>query len=264
MNNLLELFDINSLHPKDTLLFILYEMNVLSTDFDSIRLLKKKYPKSKFVLFFSNVIGTVRPKETKLLIDNRNLFDLIYTFSPNDALKYDLRLFFGGAFPYDPIQISRDEKYKSDIFWIGTNKGRYDYLVDISRKLKRNGVNVKFLITKENGDYDTSDVEVISEYLSYTEYLKYLYNSDCILDLASLGGGTIRMTEMIAYDKLMATNNPAILQSELYDPSQVMFFNDVSDELVKFIKQNRHKHIPVEKVSTRAFIDEVCLLLNIY
>lgn len=130
LNNLGEMFDLDSLNKKDEILFILYEMNVLATDFDNLTRLRKKFPKAKFVLFISNSIGTVRVGLTQTILQNRRFYDLIYTFNPKDAEEYGFRLFSEGAFPYDAITKEIDTKYESDLFWIGTNKGDMSNFVE--------------------------------------------------------------------------------------------------------------------------------------
>lgn len=101
-------------------------------------------------------------------------------------------------------------------------------------------------------------MDVVPEYIEYDEYLKYLYNTNCVLDIESLGGGTIRLSETVAYGKRMITNNPKIMTSPLFDSRQMLVFDEITDDVAEFVKNNRTMFISPKRVSTQLFLTEVC------
>lgn len=263
LENLREYFDLDKLSKNEHIVFVLYEMNFLSTDIENIKFLKQYYPKAKFVLFITNTIGSVREECTKILLDNRELYDLIYTFNYHDAQTYQLRLFAGGAFPYDPVVLKEDEKYASDVFWVGKNKGRYQKLNDLSRNMKLRGLSTTFIVTDESVQKSSEDVIVSAELLPYNESLKYICNTKCILDLENNGVGTLRYTEMIAYKRKMLTNNMHAKKMMLYNDKQVIFFSNEEDIAVELIQGELTDAIDPKLVSTEMFLKEVFQLLGI-
>lgn len=261
-NMLRELFDIDSLKKNEVILFVLMERNWLFSDLDSISYLRKHFPNSKFVAFFTNSIGSVVPcneKNQKLVLNNKEAYDLIYTFNPNDAKKYNLELFSGGLFPYDKTDVKIQKEYQSDILWIGKNKGRFDLLYQISSKLKQNGIKTKFIITSEpDKRIANNNVEVIQNQMPYSEYIKYLQNTKCLLDLDYEGCGTIRLTEAIAYNKIYLTNNKEINNRKIFcDTNQLILFNNVEDlDSLDFTKYGTN-FVDSNSVSSLQFIYEI-------
>ena len=254
LDNLNEYFEVYSLKRNKPVLFILYEMNFLSTDFESLKLLKNYFKKCRVVFFFSNVIGTVRESLTKQVLDNKNIYDLIYTFNEVDGKLYNLRTFAGGVFPYNIIPLIKDENYKSDVFWVGKNKGRLQTLQFIKRQLEEKGFTTRFIITGEELECESDGIFFREEGLKYEETLKYIYNAKALLDLSWGGVPSLRYTEAIAYSKLLITDNAHVIN------------NNACIKLENLDKESIEMDIKwdytIDQISTDRFIEEVVSLLN--
>ena len=256
LDNYRELFDVDSLHKSDDILFVIYEMNVLSTDFKTIKLLKQRYPKAKFVLYFTNIIGSVRTEESADILKNRELYDIIYTYSSKDAPKYGFEyLLFE---PYYKIECDIDERYDSDVFWLGHNKGRYKTVLQIQKKLQSLGLKTKIMLVDKDLPEQNEPIEVLQEGLSYKEYIKYVIGTKCLLDIEEHGALTTRFTEAIAYRKLLLTNCTEKVDSdELKDIDQIIRFTDINDlENLDLSKRRKH-YIDPRTVSAEGFLDRI-------
>lgn len=262
-NNLREYFDIDGLSQNEKILFIFYEFNSISPDRKSIVFLKKRFPNARFVLFFTNIIGSVIDKTRQdFLLQCRDLYDLTYTFERKDAELYGFQLFRDGCFPYDPLPIETDDTYKSDICWIGKDKGRLDVLMRIANKLYDNGFRCKFIVMSD-GKKETAyknGVQVINRPMSYYEVLKYIKNSNCLLDIVPGNCTvTIRWTEAIAYKKKLISNNVGggVIGC---NNGQFCFCTDLTDLgtfEMEFLKKNCVNYINHEMISTKSFINEI-------
>lgn len=255
LESLNEYVDVYSWKRKETILLILYEMNFLATDFQLLKNLKKRFKNLKIVLFFSNVIGTVRENLTNRILENRELYDLIYTFNPEDAKTYHLLTFCNGVFPYNIINMEEDDRYFSNVMWIGKNKARLSVLANIKTSLEEKRLSCCFQVTNEK-DEIVHGIECTSQNIEYKEYLKYLYNSDAVLDLTHKGVNSLRYTEAIAYGKKLVTDNVL-----LKGTPGCIYLDDLQKN-EKLLHEEEKWSILPEQISTESFVKEVLCKLN--
>jgi len=266
--NYIEYFPIDKLRKKDKILFILYEMNLMSTDFEAIRIIKRNYPNSKFVLFLSNTIGSVRQKATRDILSNRKIYDLIYTFNANDAEKYEFETFRGGVFPCEsPNYVVRSD-YTSDVFFIGKEKGRLMQLIKFVNQLNEQQIKCKFFIFADNPESIgiditelPTDIILSQNYIPYSEVIKYTVNTKCIFEYSVSETPTLRYSEAIAFGKKLLSNAGNLKEHPLYNPQQFMVYNDetpVSD-IIEFINSplNETDKVPCSSISAQSFINEL-------
>ena len=256
IDNYRELFDVDLLKKNDDIIFVIYEMNILSTDFETIKLFKKRFPKAKFVLYFTNVIGSVRTEASKELLRNRDLYDLIYTYSSEDAKKYDFKyLFFE---PYHKMEFDIDDSYCSDILWLGRNKGRYDMLLQLQNKFQSLGLKTKIMMVDETLPEQEEPIQILHKGLSYQEYIKYVIGTKCLLEIEEHGALTTRFTEAIAYGKLLLTNCTEKVDSdELAGIDQIIRFRDINDLDYLDLNSPRNNYIDPQKVSAEGFLKRI-------
>lgn len=269
-----EYFNIDRLENNDNILFLIYEMNLMSTDIKSIREIKQYFPNSRFVLFFTNTIGSVRVNETKYILENRDAFDLIYSFNRSDAERYNFLHMNGGLFPYSPSYISKDVSYSSDVFFCGKDKGRLQYLNSFAENLMANGIKCKFFVTSDSAEYNddyssgsliekckkTDGLVVLNKGLPYQEVLKYIGNTNCLFEYSTSAAPTIRYSEAIAYEKKLISNARDIKFDELYRPSQFLVYDEISlREIIDFINSPLHESERVNSstISAENFIKEL-------
>lgn len=266
--NYIEYFPIDKLHKSDHILFILYEMNLMSTDFKSIKIIKENFPKAKFVLFFSNTIGTVRKEITREILGNRQLYDLIYSFNAKDAVGYGFETFMGGVFPCSSIDCIGNKDYISDIFFIGKDKGRLSHLISFVNLLNERLIKCKFLIFTDELTYKSivpsklpMGIILSKDYIPYSEVIKYAANSKCIFEYSVSETPTLRYSEAIAFGKKLLTNAGNLTAHPLYTPEQFFVYDDDTsiNKIFDFIEsplRDKYK-VPPRSISANNFINEL-------
>lgn len=228
-----EYFDIDSLKPKDEILFILYEMNFLSTD-DLLFYLKRTFPKAKFVLVFTNTIGSVRPDGTAVLMDNRECFDLIYTFNEPDAIKYGFRLYPDLCGDFSEIQAADCDAF--DVFFAGRAKGRLEQLLSFASLCVDLGLTIRFYIAEVPAEKQRAVPGVVyGQYLPYLEMLSIEKRAKAILNIlqgVSSGLG-LRDQEAMGMNKVLITDNELMFLSEYYEEKKMIPLQNFADQVYK-------------------------------
>ena len=255
-----ELFDISSLKRNEPVVFIFTEMNCLFADIDNIQYLRNRFPASKFIGIFMNTIGDVNFNNQirqKFVIEHKDVYDILYAINERD-LHYGIDLLPGGGCPYDGVELETDEKYSSDILWLGANKGRYEYLKEIGERLKNSGYKIKFILLDKDMPLQNETINIIRQPLDYYEYLKYVYNTKCLLDIDRNGAPTLRTREAIAYGKLYLTNNNGINSYAPFEGTDQVIFFDKADDLENFnLAKYGTKLVDPDSISSKVFLKNV-------
>ena len=239
-NSLREYFDIDSLKKQDEILFIIYETNFLSSDFSLLEYLKKSFPKSKFVLQYTNAIGTVRPKITKKLVENSDFFDLVYTFNRPDAEKYGYKLFVDiCSGDYSAVQEADCNYY--DVFYIGKAKNRLNTILSVANKCLVLGLKIKFFIV-DVAEEDQIQLEGVTynHFLSYTQMLSIEKKSKSILNVMQgvSSGLTLRDEEAICMNKILITDGNFIFNTKYYTKEKVIPLSKLENQIDKIVFSN--------------------------
>ena len=229
-----EYFDIDSLKSRDEILFILYEMNFLSTDTDLLTYLKRKFKKATFVLVFTNAVGSVRPDGTEILLKNQNFYDLIYTFNEPDAIKYGFHLCSDLCGDFSEIKAADCEDF--DVFFAGRAKGRFEQLLSFASLCINLGLTIRFHITEVPAEKQREIPGVVyGQYLPYLEMLSIEKRAKAILNImqgVSSGIG-LRDEEAIGMNKVLITDNEFMFLPEYYEENKIIPLQSFAEEVYK-------------------------------
>lgn len=212
-------------------------------DLELINWLKKKYPKSKHVLFLRDTVRVYSNAIPSLLKHDLNtVFDLVISYNPEDSNRY--------GFEYSTVYISRfnPEKLssysKSDVVFVGEAKDRMPLIHKLYEKFNTLGLTCDFYITnaESNEQKYSNDIEYTNQHLNYKEYLSREHSSDCIVEVikGDTQGGTYRCWEAVYYNKKLVTNWKGILDFEFYDPRYMLYFDEVNDITEDFFVNNKN------------------------
>lgn len=229
-------FSIKDFAEQKPVCFI-YLWGVLTDNYTSqtIKYLKQKFPESKHVLFNTDLIETRRSTYTGF--DAKRDYDLVLSFDPGDCEKYGLE--------YHPLVFSHYKSnncpLKYDVFFLGQAKNRLKEIFNAYDLLVRNGLKVKFLL-KGVDDKDKRNCEGLNYFvknISYSENLKYIEESKCVLEIMQKGGTgfTQRGCEVVGLNKKLITNNPYIKNAPFYNENYISTFDSVENIDVNFLKQ---------------------------
>lgn len=225
----------NSFKDNRDICFIFFGRNVTNDKYEYISYLKKKYPKSKYVCFFQDLIETHTGIDIEKL---KSHFDLILSYDPEESEKYDIK--------YHPTVYSKKAINKnsllqeSDVYFLGSAKDRlakiykyYDFFIS-------NNLNCTFYITgvKPKNQRIGKGLNFITN-MRYSENLRHLLKTKSILELTqnSSNSSTLRTWESIVYNKKLITNNTGIKYSSFYDPSHIFLLEDTTKEATSNVKK---------------------------
>lgn len=215
---------------------------------NSLKRIKKNFPNTKFVLYFVDSVFQPGSKEAVKLA-NHHIFDLVYTYSKEDARKYGYLYF---PTPYSKLNFdnicSTPEK---GVYFCGSEKGRTGLLTDVAKRLKANNVNYQFDI---NGNPDHSNeyfkVNTADKQVAYDKVLEKTLKYSCILDLiqnsldGTMPGLSLRVLESFVYGRVLITNNPAIKRFRYYNPTYMHYISDARDiksEWMTMLPENKYR-----------------------
>lgn len=160
-----------------------------------------------------------------------------YTFDFGDAKKYSLKTntqFLGR------VDIE-EKKNEYDLYFIGNDKGRYEYIDRMYSFCSNNMIRCLIQIVADNSkQYNNMDI-IIHNAIEYSEILKNISTSKAVLDICKEGqtGPTIRAMEAILYGKKIVTNNEEYRRLPFYSDDNVFILNDLNMADVKdFINGN--------------------------
>lgn len=254
-------------YSKADKIFIIYERNRYAHSKIFLQYLRATYPNSKFVYFFTNFVTKdwlkINARHFEF-VRNTDLYDLKITFNKSDADRYGFEYHEHINTFHKATADGRKEKF--DVFFCGRDKNRSSKIAEVYKKLMAGGFRCDFRIIDDTGRFENK-VEGIQYYkraIPYSEIIKGIHNSKCILDIANDSnekGQSLRLSEAIAYEKLLLTDNVSVTESELYNPNQIVLFleaNLINTEEIKRKTKEKNYSNP-EEVSPKKlliFIEE--------
>ncbi len=227
-------FDKKKLIGNDTI-FIFFNACVYEKDELFRKLLRKKYPNAK-MLFLVDDSKSFR--ESNKLEYLRSQYDDVMSVNMMDSI--DL-----GTYYYQEPLPARivDSDIKTDLFFIGTDRGRRERLENLADFLTERGLILDFIFcTKSVGTNPT--VKYVTHEIEYSKLQEMMDETNCILEIApadSRVATTMRAVEAVAYGKKLLTSNPLIKYSPMYNPNQMKVFNDLEDIDVEWLKSKDKK-----------------------
>lgn len=195
--------------------------------------LQKKYT-VYFILIMIDTLSTASGSIVKDSIKYLN-YIRIYTFDKKDAEKYSFT--FTNSM-YSKFNIEEKKEIKSDLYFIGRDKGRKEIIEKIYSRLVQNNIKCDFTI---NG----LDVKATKpgirhgRGITYKQIINEIQETDCIFEIIQKGqqGVTLRYYEAICYNKKLLTNNPDIFQYPYYNPAYIKYYSNESDIDIEWLKQ---------------------------
>ena len=178
--------------------------------------------KDNLILYYMNTIDD----KNKYLM---KYFNNIYTFDPNDAIKYNIKF---KHTPYSNNIELEKSNIKYDTLFLGRAKDRSNEIIELKDKLDNNKLNNKFMVLGLN----RSDM-LIKEFLSYYDYLKLLTQSRCIIEINKNGqsGCSLRFLESLFFEKKLITNNTHIINDAFYKEENVYIIGKDKRDIKEFI-----------------------------
>ncbi len=245
---------------KDSdILLIVYDRSFLSLNEQFINYLRKRFTKIKIVYLFTNIVKYSGAQEFNFVEKLNRVYDLVYAFDPDDAIKYN--------FQYSPLIYSmndvKHEDTKQQVFYVGKAKDRLEMILKCYEKFNEIGIDTNFSIFGVSDNEKKYDENIkYNKYISYDECLKHINESSCLLDIiqGDSAGYTIKTCEAIYYDKLLITTNKNIVNEPFYDSRYILVIDNAEDikkdffdnkKVVKYSKEAK------DYFSAKTFMEKV-------
>lgn len=219
-----------------------------------LKWLKKIKPKAKIYFMYGNMVGNAKHILPNEIPDGIS----VWTYDSYDAKKYGLNLYEGG---YSRSFIGNKKETKYDVFYVGADKGRGEFLMELQRQMEVLGVKTKFIITA--GSILSKKKKYYSKPISYSKVIEYVNKSKAVLNIAmpNQTGVTMRDYESIFNEVKLITNNQSIKHFTFYKEENVFILGERSlAELPVFLST---PFVPIDdKVKDGLTMDKVVEMIT--
>lgn len=189
------------------------------------------FSESQLNFLYGNKIGHARHIQPNQIPSNYR----IWSYDIADCEKYGIRL-CRTTYHKNFVRPLKTPKY--DVLFVGRDKGRLSYLLELKEKMKGMGLVPKFIIVKDSKL--SSNNPAYKKEISYNELLDLITESRSILNIAMSGqnGYTMRDMESIFFGVKLLTTNEYIVNADFYNPNNIFVLKDLEiDGLVDFLKK---------------------------
>lgn len=215
--------------------------------------LASENPKVKINFVYANIIGRAK----HLTPDAIPSVYKVWTYDAGDSEKYNISLIKSKTYYRCFVYPKRKSKY--DILFVGRDKGRIDYLLELKQQFEMMGLRTKFLITAD-GRFAKWDKRY-GKPVPYTQIAEWISESKAILNVALPGqrGITIRDMEAVFNKVKLITTNKHIIDSEIYDENNVFILQDLQlSGVEKFINEPYHDCLDIQnRFSIENYVNEI-------
>lgn len=149
--------------------------------------------------------------------------------------------------------VDRTDENEVDMFYIGSDKGRYKYIEKIRNKLTDKGYKCDIRVTKDTSLLSLRKTigRLHRKYdrpISYDEVIKCVKRSRAILDIYQefQSGLSQRPFEALFYNKKLITNNKHLLKADFYNKNNIYLIQDFQLEGIEEFMELPYIDIPEE------------------
>lgn len=165
-----------------------------------------------------------------------DMFDLVYNINKEDADRYQQE--------YWPLVCSMDNGFEQekkipyDIYFCGFGTDRSALMSKMYLEARTKDVRTKFLAYYFR-PLNYEGVEDICEQMSYQQNLKYISESNCLLEIMhdDYDNQTLRYGEAVMYNKKLLSNNKKITTYPFYNEKYMKVFESIEDIDWEWIKR---------------------------
>lgn len=189
------------------------------------KLLACKYPHLKVICWYWNTID-----EDTLPIDFHNDRISYWSFDEDDCRKYGLN--FNIQY-YCPLKKEEGLEKENDIYFIGRDKGREEKIREVEEMAWNQGLLTNFHIIKEEKDL-----------IPYYQVEEELLKTRAVLEINKKEqiGFTLRVMESLFYGLKLITDNKAIRNSRIYNPTNIFILDEDDPKLLKQFMNKPYDH----------------------
>lgn len=245
---------------------IIHSRNKIAYDKNFLLFLRRKYDNVSIVLWFTDTVERNWVDVGEYFALSRSLYDCIVTYDPADAKRFD---FYYIETPYSKIEVNEIDLPINDLMYIGNAKlekdsCRFNMIIDVYEKLRSQGLTLDFhIVGVPENMQKHADKICYNQPLPYSEVIKHVLGSRCILEVPQLGetGTTLRVHEAIAYDRKLLTSNLNLSSNPLFDSNNMSLFKNAEEIDMEFLRSS--SLVPYHNkdlLSPKRFLEKVAKL----
>lgn len=197
--------------------------------------LRVKNPGLKIDCMLLNSVSSIAFNEYSIKTKFQSFpWDTVLTFDPCDAQDNGWKYIGMNYYSKKPLPVSG--LHESDLFFAGSIVGkRGERIIELLKYLNTNNVVCDFMCPKTDRKQRKKDfpegMNLLCRRISYSETLRRMEKSNCILEILQpgQGGGTLRYFEAVCYNKKLLTTNRMITEYPFYDERYMKIFSDFSE-----------------------------------
>ncbi len=200
-----------------------------------------KHKNVKLVLILWDTVGVDTPVGRKIAeIYKYKIWNYIFSYDINDAKKHNFH--YLNEHYYSKPQIEENVPITSDAYFIGGLKpGRVNENVELFEYLKKNGINAKFDIVKNDGrtlDYSAEGFRVLNKRQPYLNIAQEVQSTNCIIEFLQKGqhAQSLRYFEAVCFNKKLLTNNENVKNLKYYNEKYMKVFSNFEDIDIEWVK----------------------------
>lgn len=196
-----------------------------------LKWVQKVFPNAQLNYSYGNMIGRAK----HVLPSQIPLGWRVWTYDDNDARKYGLRLYHTNAYPKFYLKPLQTIEY--DVLFVGADKGRGEYLLQLQGKMISMGLRTKFIIAPDGRL--SKKKSYYHKPIPYREVVDLIVRSKAILNVAMEGqeGMTLRDLESMFFGVKLLTTNRNVVNFDLYCPENVYIVDGLNiDDLPHFLE----------------------------
>ena len=219
---------ITSSHFLDNkpLCFFLLGSSPLSYVYGLVPYIRKNFKSARIVLHCTDKVSFYEEKfGKKQFWSLAKDCDVVASYNELDAEQYGFYVIPAVISRYD---VEPKEAHRSDILFVGQERGRLDILHSIYQKATEFGLSCDFTIIGVDNEKRLFGTSInYDRRISYTEVLDKIASTKCILNIPPEGvkGLSLRDYEAVANRKFLITNNASVLENKLFGEGQVIPFD---------------------------------------
>lgn len=158
-------------------------------------------PKIRIIYWYWNPVNE-KSKPSRLTDKNVEL----WTFNRRDQYKYNMN--YNIQYYSGPMQTSQNNDIKYDVYFIGHDKGRKNYIDRLKELMESQNIKCKFTVLPDNS----------KEFIPYDRVRENLMRSAAVLEVNQDGqdGYTLRALESLFLKKKLITNNLSLKKADFF------------------------------------------------
>lgn len=160
----------------------------------------------------------------------------IWSYDRGDCNKYGMRFYKSN--PFFKCFMKPLRRPITDVLFVGGDKGRAEFILDLENKLNSIGIITKFIIVKSS-KFDKNK-PFYHKPVPYDKIIDMAAESKAILNIAMPGqtGVTLRDIESLILGVKLITTNKHIVNEDFYHPNNIYILDNTNvDGIIDFLKK---------------------------